>query len=337
MKPVIMTALVLLSVVFLLPMFLFGVSGSGAVLDPSPSGGISSSARPIEQMAAGGRDGGRQVSLYHRESGEIEFLSMADYLWGVVAAEMPAAFHSEALKAQCVAARTYTLRKGAGITADHPDVMVCDDITCCQAYITRKAAMELWGSQGAFYQEKIDGAVARTDGLVVTCGGNLIDAVFHSSSQGSTADAAEVWGRAVSYLVPVNTPEGEEVPDYHTTVRVSPEEFAAKIQSRYPQANFGEDPAAWFGEPTYTAAGAVGVLPAGGARVTGLEYRTLFGLRSARFTLSVNEQGIGFHVTGYGHGVGMSQYGANALAGAGMGFEEILKHYYTGCNVTGIR
>ena len=332
MKQVVITALTLLALVFLLPMLVFGVSG----MEPVPS----SDPVPVPTLGAvvtpapmGDWDGSCEVTLFRRQSGQTEQLSMADYLWGVVAAEMPASFQTEALKAQCVAARTYTLRKGSGVTADHPEAMVCDDITCCQAYITREAAGENWGTQAAFYQEKIREAVCETDGLVLTYGGELIDAVFHSSSEGSTADAAQVWGASVPYLVPVDTPEGEEVPNFRTTVTVPPDGFASAIRSIHPSATFGEDPAAWFGAATYTAAGAVDVLPAGGVAVTGLEYRALFGLRSARFSLSADREGVTFHVTGYGHGVGMSQYGANALAGQGKGFREILTHYYTGCEV----
>ena len=261
---------------------------------------------------------------------------MADYLRGVVTAEMPASFQIEALKAQCVAARTYALRKGGNPPPEHPTAMVCDDINCCQAYLPPEETDALWGESASFYRQKIARTVAETDGLVLTYGGTLIDAVFHSSSYGSTADAAEVWGAAVPYLVPVDTPEGEEVPNFRTTVTVSPEEFTSAIRSLYPDASFGSDYTVWFGPVSYTAAGAVSVLPTGGAPVTGLQYRSLFGLRSARFTLSAKESGVTFHVTGYGHGVGMSQYGANALAGQGMVFREILAHYYTGSQVESV-
>lgn len=263
----------------------------------------------------------------------VEEMDMETYLRGVVRAEMPASFELEALKAQAVAARTYALQKGSGVTAAHPEAMVCDDHTCCQAWLTRAEAAASWGAEASFYTDKIAAAVAGTDGLVVTYGGELIDAVFHSSSAGSTADAAEVWGASVPYLKPVSTPEGEEVPNYHTTVTVSLGDFKAAIRSKYPEATFGEDYTAWFGPVTYTAAGAVATLPAGGAPVTGTEYRALFGLRSPRFTLTAGEEGITFSVTGYGHGAGMSQYGANALAAQGLDFEAILTHYYTGCRV----
>ena len=333
MKQVIITALVLLSFLFLLPMLLFGGGGAATLSAPerdTPPPTLPSAVTPVPQ---GETDRETALTLYRSGTGEVEELTMADYLWGVVAAEMPASFRTEALKAQAVAARTYALRKGSGVTAAHPGAMVCDDHTCCQAWLTKEEAAGLWGAEAPFYTDKIAAAVADTDGLVVTYGGELIDAVFHSSSAGSTADAAEVWGTSVPYLKPVSTPEGEEVPNYHTTVTVSLEEFKTAVRSKYPQARFGEDYTAWFGPVTYTAAGAVATLPAGGAPVTGTEYRALFGLRSPRFTLTAGEEGITFSVTGYGHGAGMSQYGANTLAAQGLDFEAILTHYYTGCRV----
>lgn len=330
MKQAVLTALLLLSLIFLLPLLLFGTEGTASP-SASPLPALTAQPSPAPVL-----DKTRSVTLLRTADGQIETLTLEDYLWGVVAAEMPASFQSEALKAQCVAARTYALRKGGGVTAAHPDAMVCDDITCCQAYLPRSGAGELWGEESAFYTDKIAQAVRDTDGLVLQYEGELIDAVFHSSSAGSTADAAEVWGSSVPYLVPVDTPEGEEVPNYHTTVAVSPETFTAAVKSLHPEARFGEDYTAWFSSPTYTASGAVAVLPAGGAQVTGLEYRSLFSLRSARFTLSVDGSGVTFHVTGYGHGVGMSQYGANALAADGMDFSSILAHYYTGCQLAAL-
>lgn len=333
MKQVVVTALALLAFLFLLPMLLFGGRGLSALPAPATATPPATLPAAVTPVPTGEEDGKRQVTVYHTAEERVETLSMADYLWSVVAAEMPASFQTEALKAQAVAARTYALKKGSSVTQAHPDAMVCDDFTCCQAFITREAAAAGWGNEAGFYTDKIAAAVAATDGLTVTYGGELIDAVFHSSSSGSTADAAEVWGASVPYLKPVSTPEGEEVPNYHTTVTVSLEDFKNAICAKFPQASFGEDYTAWFGPVTYTAAGAVATLPVGGVTVTGVEYRALFDLRSPRFTLTAGEDGVTFQVTGYGHGAGMSQYGANAMAAQGADFRTILTHYYTGCAV----
>ena len=162
-------------------------------------------------VQTGKRDGGRTVRLLKKD-GTVEELTMADYLWGVVAAEMPASFEEEALKAQTCAARTYTavLQKSAG--HKHPDADICADSTCCQAYIERADAQARWGLNAQSYSEKIARAVADTDGLGVTYGGEPIQALFFSSSPGRTVDAAAVWGSRVDYLTGVDSPEGEEVP-----------------------------------------------------------------------------------------------------------------------------
>lgn len=325
MRHTVTAALILLGLLFLLPILLFGVEGM--TFEPEPV--LTPPAEAVPPPSAG-IDQGQTVTLWRTAQGQVETLTMEEYLWGVVAAEMPASFHTEALKAQTVAARTYALRKGKSVTQAHPNAMLCDDHTCCQAYTTREAAAANWGNQTAFYTDKVTAAVSQTDGLVMTYGGELIDAVFHSSSSGSTADAAEVWGTGVAYLQPVFTPEGEEVPNYHTQVTLPRGEFRQIFLSAHPEATLNENGGAWFGGTTLTAAGAVNTMEVGGVLVRGTEMRRLFGLRSARFTVAAGDENVTFSVTGYGHGAGMSQYGANAMAGAGSGFKEILTHYYTG-------
>lgn len=327
MKQVVCTALLLTALVFWVPLLLFGGTGLGE--NDTPPALL----QPDRATASPQQDSARTVRLLRTETGVVEELPLSDYLWGVVAAEMPASFHSEALKAQTIAARTYTLQRENSAVERHPEATVCDDHTCCQAYLTLETARTGWGEQATFYEEKLRTAVAETDGLVVLYEGQLIDAVFHSSSEGSTADAAQVWGTRLPYLVPVDTPEGEEVPNFHTTVTVPLEEFQTTILQAHPEVILGEDYTAWFGAVEYNDWGGVACLPVGGVEVSGTEYRTLFGLRSTRFALRVGESGVTFSVTGYGHGAGMSQYGANAMAAAGSEAAAILTHYYTGCTV----
>ena len=322
MKRVVCAAWAMVALVFLVPWLLFG-GGEGEEEPPIL----------LPDRTGTAWDRGRRVMLLHRETGEVEELALSDYLFGVVAAEMPASFQTEALKAQTVAARTYTLRREGAAVEAHPQATVCDDYTCCQAYLTVAEARSGWGGEADFYEGKLRAAVSGTDGLVVTYGGELIDAVFHSSSEGSTADAAQVWGTGVPYLVPVDTPEGEEVPNFRTTVTVPLAQFRETVVQAHPEAVFGEDYTAWFGPMEVNDWGGVARLPAGGVGLTGTEYRKLFGLRSTRFTLRAGEEGVTFSVTGYGHGAGMSQYGANALATQGHDFRAILTHYYTGCAV----
>ena len=281
-------------------------------------------------VQTGSRDRGRTVRLLTKE-GEIRELTMADYLWGVVAAEMPASFEEEALKAQACAARTYTAVLQS--SAKHPDADICGDSTCCQAYIERSAAEARWGLNAREYGAKIDRAVAETDGLGVLYQGKPIQALFFSSAAGRTVDAVEVWGNAVDYLKSVDSPEGDEVPNYHSQAVLGAEEVKSLTLNAYPGADLSGDPSGWFGEASRNEGGGVISIPLGGVTLTGGQVRSLFSLRSACFTVTWDGAQFIFDVTGYGHGVGMSQYGANAMAKDGGGFEDILTWYYTGAQV----
>lgn len=324
-------ALAVTGLLFLLPGLL--VPGPEAKGDgQSAVSGESAPSGTTTAVQTGKRDGGRTVRLLKKD-GTVEELTMADYLWGVVAAEMPASFEPEALKAQTVAARTYTLSKMERTVESHPDADVCTDITCCQAYIDPADAAANWGENAQTYTDKIAAAVADTDGMAALFQGQPIQAVFFSSAAGRTVDAVEVWGNAVPYLTSVDSPEGDEVPNYHSTVTVPLDEFKSKLLAQYPQADLSGEPAGWFANLVPNSAGGVETVDIGGVTVGGGSLRTLFGLRSTSFTVSASADGVTFSVTGYGHGVGMSQYGANALAKEGKTYDEILKWYYTGIDV----
>ena len=256
--------------------------------------------------------------------------NLADYLYSVVAAEMPASFELEALKAQAVAARTYTVNKLSVISPAHPNAHMCSDITCCQAYISPEQARTNWGGGADQYEAKIRTAVAETDGIVALFEGKPIDAVFHSSSSsGATVDAVAVWGGDVPYLKSVSSPEGAEVPNWEQIVTFDPDQARQIILDRYPAAVLGEDLGGWFTDWRRFPNGTVDAVTLGGVTLRGTQVRSLFGLRSASFTVETDES-LCFLVRGYGHGVGMSQYGANAMAKNGSGFEEIICWYYTG-------
>lgn len=324
-------ALAVTGLLFLLPGLL--VPGPEAKGDGQAAvGGENAPSGTAAAVPTGKRDGGRTVRLLKKD-GTVEELTMADYLWGVVAAEMPASFEPEALKAQTVAARTYTLSKMERTVEAHPDADVCTDITCCQAYIDPADAAANWGENAQTYTDKIAAAVADTDGMAALFQGQPIQAVFFSSAAGRTVDAVEVWGNAVPYLTSVDSPEGDEVPNYHSTVTVPLDEFKSKLLAQYPQADLSGEPAGWFANLVPNSAGGVETVDIGGTTVGGGSLRTLFGLRSTSFTVSASADGVTFSVTGYGHGVGMSQYGANALAKEGKSYDEILKWYYTGIDV----
>lgn len=264
-------------------------------------------------------------------------LALDTYLTGVLAAEMPAVFEQEALKAQAVAARTYTLYKmRVQPSARHPEADVCTDSGCCKAWADEAARREKWGAEYDAYLAKLTAAVAATDGQCLFYGDEPALTVFHAASAGRTEAGADVWGAALPYLVPVETPETEEtVPKLTETVTVSAADFRETVTAAYPAAVFGDDPADWIGAVTYTAGGRIGTVELGGVPVTGRALRTLFSLRSTNALISATADAVTFRTAGRGHGVGMSQYGANLLAQAGMGYADILAHYYPGTVLTG--
>ncbi len=331
LKRTVAAALCLFAVLFLLPLLLYGGEEAETLQTPAPTAGLPLDRVVVSPLPELDAKTTVRVSL---GDGEVLALPLDKYLWRVVAAEMPASFELEALKAQTVAARTYTLSKMSRTSARHPDADVCSDISCCQAYIDPAAAAGNWGEQAEAYTAKIASAVAGTDGMTALYGGEPIQAVFFSSAAGRTVDAVEVWGNSVPYLSSVDSPEGEEdVPNYRSTVTVTLEEFKRTLLAQYPQADLSGEAAGWFSSPVLNSGGGVATLDVGGVAIPGSALRTLFGLRSANFTVETGEQGVTFSVTGYGHGVGMSQYGANALARQGLTYEEILKWYYTGIDV----
>lgn len=266
--------------------------------------------------------------------GTIRETDLASYLTGVLRAEMPASFELEALKAQAVAARTYTLYKinSGGNHGDAADI--CTDPGCCQAWLDEAQARENWGGQADSYEAKLREAVTSTDGQAVLYGGVPILAVFHSSSAGLTQPAASVWQNSLPYLQSVVSPEtGDTIPNYYSRAEFSLEALRERILEAYPEAKLtgsGED---WLKNAVRDTAGTVETLTVGGISMKGSTLRGILGLRSACFEWDVTGNQFTFYVTGYGHGIGLSQYGANQMALDGADYREILTHYYTDVTV----
>ncbi len=255
--------------------------------------------------------------------GQVSEQNMDDYLLGVVLAEMPASFEPEALKAQAVVARTYA-RKAWVTGGKHGDGSVCTQSFCCQAYITETSYRERGGTEADI--DKVRCAVLETSGCVLTYEDQLIEATYFSCSGGSTEDAVAVWGTDFPYLRAVSSPGEEGAANcYQDTKTFSPASFAAALG-----VSLSGDPASWFGAVDYTCGGGVESMVIGGVRYSGTRLRGLLGLRSTAFTVSHSDVGITFTTRGYGHRVGMSQYGADAMAASGISFQEILAHYYQG-------
>ena len=318
MKKVVGTSLALVVILFLLP-----VAGHFAAQFNGGGAGGAAQSLPLSES-------GHTLTVLR--DGQVETMDLNTYLWGVVAAEMPASFGQEALNAQAVAARTYALYK-CGNSVNHPNADVCTDFSCCQAWISQEEAFANWGEDAAFYADKITHAVEDTGEDVVLYDGQLIQAVFHSCAGENTIDAVEVWGNDVPYLKSVSSPEGDEVEKYHTDVTFPFEEFKGLVLGACPEAALDGDPAGWLGEVVRADGGSVHSVMIGGVELSGEKVRVLLNLRSSDFTVETGAEGFTFHVTGFGHGVGLSQYGANAMAAEGAGYREILRHYYTGVTV----
>jgi len=249
---------------------------------------------------------------------------MEDYLVEVLLAEVPASFEEEALKAQAVAARTYT-RKAWETGGKHGDGSVCTDPGCCQAWISREAYLSGGGTREGI--RRMERAVQETSGEVLQYQGELIEATYFSCSGGSTEEASAVWGSDIPYLQAVLSPGEEEAAHYTDTVVFTPQQFRQRLDARLEGPTDG-----WFGKITYTDGGGVETVIIGGEVWSGTQLRRLLGLNSTKFKIAV-EENIVITTLGYGHRVGMSQYGADAMAVAGYDYLRILDHYYPGTNL----
>lgn len=255
------------------------------------------------------------------QDGERTEMELEAYIFGVVLGEMPASFELEALKAQAVVARTYTLK--ACVDSSRHRGAVCTESGCCQAYQDPQAYLEKGGTEEALL--KVKEAVEQTSGQVLTYEDELITATYFSCSGGSTEDAAAVWGYDVPYLKAVESPGEEDASVFTKKVTFTASEFQKKLAIR-----LSGEPEDWFGKVRYTPGGGVQTIVIGGVSYRGTTIRSLLKLRSTNFTVSVNGESITFTTKGYGHRVGMSQYGADAMAVTGAGYKEILAHYYQG-------
>lgn len=310
-----------------LTVLLFGgaylAAGKHPAQETEPDGGA-----VREQSAQGQKDGGVQLAVKNGDA--VEIMALDVYLQGVVRGEMPASFELEALKAQAAAERTYIYYQlAAGRKEAHPNADVCTDPSCCNAWLSEEAAREKWGGDFDGWESRIEDAVAATDGQVALYDGQPILAVFHSSSAGKTAGAGDVWSGDMPYLRSVDSPEGEEtVPNYYSAAEFTAAEAKALLAQAHPELTFSGGPDKWFGAVEKDESGRVGTVEVCGAPLRGVEVRRIFSLRSACFTIDAAADRVTFRVTGYGHGVGMSQYGANELARQGRTWQEILLWYY---------
>ncbi len=253
-------------------------------------------------------------------------LSLEDYLFGVVAGEMPALYEPEALKAQAVCAYTFLQWRAKENTDKEYDIT--DNYKVDQCYITKEECQNRWGSKATEYETKIREAIRAVNGEALTYNGELILSVYHSLSGGSTESAKNVWGKDYPYLQAVSSIGDKLANDYITTYSATADQIKSEFGVTLPSGLKGS-----FTDFKRTESGYVKSVKIGGKEFNGSDVREALSLKSTNFTVSLKDGIFTFTVYGYGHGVGMSQNGANYMAKQGSDYKEILSHYYKGCKI----
>ena len=275
------------------------------------------------------------IRLYHSKTGEIEELPIDEYLYGVVSSEMPASYDIEALKAQAVVARTYTIYQIKNSKGKHDNADICDNFACCQAWLSKDDRMAKWSEdERETNWKKIVNAVDSTQGKIITYNGEVIDAFFHSNSGGITETASNVWGgQNFPYLKSVETSGEDGYSEYNSEVEITKQDFVNKIKEKHQETIIDFDEIDCIKILEFTESGRVKTIKIGNIQIAGTELRSLFGLKSTNFNFEIKDNSVVFFVKGYGHGVGMSQTGANSLAKQGSTYENIIKHFYNNVEI----
>lgn len=329
MKKIIGWILVILLVVFLIPIFFTKGFKTKQVTSELEQNNVTPP--PISNTLSDTTT----IKLLHAKTNEIEEVGLEEYLCHVVSAEMPADYDMEALKAQAIVARTYTIYKIANNEKKHNDASICDSAACCQAWISKEDRLAKWEeSVRQSNWDKIVSAIEQTQKKIITYDNQPINAFFHSNSGGMTEAPINVWGGSgYPYLQAVATGGEDSYTQYSSEVSLSKEEFLQKIKEKHPDVTIDFTQSDCLQIKEKTEGNRVKTMKVGNLELAGVEMRTLLGLRSANFEFSIQADTIKFNVVGYGHGVGMSQTGADALAKEGKTCEEIIKHFYTGVEI----
>ena len=282
-------------IIILIPLLIVGINDKEKIIYKIKYGSISN----------------KKIRVKRTKTNEVVEVPIEEYVTGVVAGEMPASFNIEALKSQAVASRTYALKK--------TDYDVLDSVSN-QVYINYDEMKEKWQNNYDAYLKKIKEAVNSTKGEVILYNNNLIDAVFFSTSNGYTENSKDVFSSDMPYLVSVSSKWDEtESPAFSSTKEVSKSEFLFNL-------GFSDN-------IKRTESNRVKSIKVNGKTFLGTKIRSIFGLKSTSFKIKITDDKVIFDVNGYGHGVGMSQYGANGMAKEGSNYKEILTHYYKNCEI----
>ena len=328
MKNIIMYLMLIILLVFAIPLFFTNPKDT---IETSAEENVINSNLEIQKDYYGDFS---TIRLLHIETGQVEEVELDSYLLNVVSAEMPAAYEIEALKAQAIVARTYTIYKIKN-GGKHENADICDSSLCCQAWISKENRLARWEENvKEEYWKKIEEAVNTTKGKYITYNGEVINAFFHSNSGGTTELPINVWGGSYPYLQIVETSGEEAYSGYSSEVRISKDELISKMFTKYIdfEINFEDENCIKILENNES--NRVKKIKIGNKELTGVEVRNLFGLKSAKFSFEIVENEMIFSVIGYGHGVGLSQSGSDSLAKQGYDYISIIKHYYKDVEIT---
>lgn len=348
MKEKLTIGLCFLLAFLLLPLLAFTGPSRPAVLpedqaesaSPSSLAGTASSSSASENTGAGEEAGEDSFRILDTGSGQVLEIGRMDFLRGAAAAEMPMSFETEALAAQMAASYTYygRLRQKARQSPD-PDLKGADfsaDVQNWEKYTTPEQMKERWGDNFDEYYAKLTEAAEKAAGYALTYDGEWIDATYYAISAGVTENSRDIWGGNLPYLTAVASPGDTLAAGYRTKAEFSSEELKEALLSSFSELSFSDSPASWIGETVRSDSGSVLTISVCGTELPGGKFRSALGLRSQNFTVSFQEDSFVFTVLGYGHGVGMSQTGAQYMAKQGATFQEILYWYYPGAQLTAV-
>lgn len=274
------------------------------------------------------------VKLYITDTGKIKEIPLEEYVTGVVLSEMPAAFDEEALMAQSILARTYVISKKLKPCSKTDKADICDS-THCQVYTNPEDKKSAWGSKADEYYEKIKSAVEKTKGLIVSYEGVAIQyPQYFAISSGKTEEAESVFSIDIPYLQSVESPGEEDAPKYESAQTYTKSKFINIIKNNVSGSNLTiNNIESAIKILSRNVGDTVKEIKIGDSVLTGIEFRQIFGLNSANFTITFNGDNVTINCKGYGHGLGMSQWGANAMAKNGSNYKEIITHYFQGSDV----
>lgn len=333
MKKVILYILFLITICFILPAIFTNTTKQTASTESIPQENTDLNKNETNQVPVAAEGKYSKIKLLHTKTGEVEEVDLESYLCNVVSAEMPVTFEKEALKAQAMVARTYTIYKVNNKKHENSDI--CDSSSCCQAWISKEDRFARWEEDKREENwKKITEAVNETRGKVITYNSSPINAFFHSNSGGKTEMPINVWGGGgYPYLQVVETSGEDAYTQYASEVSYTQEELLNKLKEKYAdiQIDFSNNEDIKITE--YTESERAKTVKFGNHNLSGVETRTILGLKSANFEITKQDNKIIFKVKGYGHGVGMSQTGADSLARQGQNAEQIVHHFYINVDI----